>query len=95
MGPRWLWAGTIINAGLFFPAAYMAASAINIARDNDLDGPTVSIAALFLALPVFCIAVPFAAWRSVKRGRSSGHSAALLLSPLVYAAFLIVLLVYY
>jgi uncharacterized membrane protein YozB (DUF420 family) len=92
MGTRWLWAGTMINALLFLPGAYMAASAVNIARDNELDGPTLSIAALFLALPVFCIAVPLTAWRTVKRGRSSGHTVALLLSPVVYAAFLVILL---
>jgi len=37
--------------------------------------------------------VPFAARRSVKRGRSSAHTAILLLSPLVYAVFLVFLLV--
>src|SRR5262249_1888642 len=89
MKPWWLWAGTILNSARARPAAYMAANAINIARETDMSSPAVSIAALFVFLPVFCIAVPLAAWRSIKRGRSSGHTAALLLSPFVYAAFLI------
>jgi hypothetical protein len=89
----WLWLGIIVNALVFVPAAYMAASAINIARASDFNAPSASIAGLFLALPVFCIAVPFAARRSVKRGRSSAHTAILLLSPLVYAVFLVFLLV--
>jgi uncharacterized membrane protein YozB (DUF420 family) len=95
MGPPWFWAGTVLNAALFLPAAYMAANAINIARETDMSAPAVSIAALFVFLPVFCIAVPLAAWRSIKRGRSSGHTAALLLSPLVYAVFLVILLLNY
>ncbi len=95
MSRSWLIGGTAVNALLFIPSAYMAASAFDIARQNELSAPSFSIAAVFFALPVFCIAVPFAAWRSVKRGRSSAHTAPLLLSPLAYAAFLVVLLLYY
>ena len=95
MTPRWLWLGTVVNAILFLPAAYMAASAVNILRGNDLSGTAVALVGLFFALPMFCIAVPFAAWRSVARGRSSAHTTALLLAPLVYAAFLIALLLNY
>ena len=93
MTPRWLWIGTAVNAVLFFPAAYMAANAIDIVRQSEISGPAGGVAALFVALPVFCIAVPFAAWRSVRRGRSSAHTTTLLLAPLIYAAFLVVLLV--
>ena len=92
MTPRWLWVGTIANAILFLPAAYMAASAIDIVRGTDPSGTAVGLVSLLFALPLFCIAVPFAAWRSVKRGRSSAHTTALLLAPLVYAAFLVALL---
>ncbi|HYM16917.1 MAG TPA: hypothetical protein VEU06_00010 [Micropepsaceae bacterium] len=91
----WLSLGIVINALLFVPGAYMAASAINIAREQEFSSESVTIAAVFFALPVFCIAVSFAAWRSAARRQSSAHLALLLLSPLAYAVFLTVLLVNY
>jgi hypothetical protein len=95
MAKSWLWLGTILNALLFLPAAYMAASAFDIARQDEFSGASAAIAGIFFALPVFCIAVSFAAWRSAARGRSSTHLALLLLSPLAYAVFLTVLLMNY
>jgi hypothetical protein len=88
---HWLIAGTVVDLLLFLPASYMAAGAVGIARAND-SGIAAGIAGLFIALPIFSLACPMAAWRALGRGRTR-HAAGLMLAPIVYAAFLVVVLV--
>ena len=90
--PAWLWAGTVIDLLLFVPAAYMAVSALDIYRQSDASPQIMGVILLFFALPVFCIASPFAAWRAHVRGRQLGTVAGLLVAPVVYAAFLVAFL---
>ena len=88
----WLWVGTVSNAIVFTPAAYMAVSALQLYRQSDGAAQIAGVLFLFFALPVFCIAAPLAAWRAERRGRSLGHIIAVLAAPLVYATFLAVFL---
>jgi len=87
-----LWIGTILNAIVFVPATIMAINAVSLAQQSDGSAYTVGLVVLFFALPVFCIAVPFSAWRAhTKRGHDL-HALLLLAAPLAYAAFLVVFL---
>ena len=89
MSRKWLWVATILNAIVFLPAAIMAANAYAIASRTGFEPYASGVAFLFIALPALCIAVPVAAWRSLARGRYTGHIALLLAMPLVYAGFLV------
>ena len=88
----WLWVGTVVDLVVFVPAAYMAVATLDLYQQSDGSAAITGIMFLFFALPVFCIAAPLAAWRSVRRGRSSHHVALLFAMPLIYAAFLAVFL---
>ena len=90
---HWLWIGTMFDLLLFVPASYMAVGAVGVARANMDSVPAVGIAFLFLALPVFALAGPMSAWRAHGRGHP-GHAASLMLAPIVYAAFLVLLLIF-
>lgn len=90
--PVWLWVGTVIDALLFLPAAYMAVGALDIYQHSEGSPQIMGVLMLFFALPVFCIAAPFAAWRGQRRGRPLGTLVGLLVAPIVYAAFLVVFL---
>ena len=93
MGPRaWLWLGTVLDLLVLLPAFYMAIAAVDAVSRSDLSAFSVVVAALFFALPVFCIASPLAGWRAAKRGGSALHVASLFASPLVFGAFLILFL---
>jgi hypothetical protein len=84
----WLVAVTVVDALLFLAAAYMAVGALDVAvtaRGSDIAN---AIAALFLALPVFCVAAPLAAWRAFHRSKSLTRIVFLMLAPLIYALFL-------
>jgi hypothetical protein len=84
--------GTVLNAIMFAPAAYMAVSALQLYQQSDGAAQIAGVLFLFFALPVFCIAAPLAAWRAEHRGRVLGHIIAVLAAPLVYAMFLAVFL---
>jgi len=87
--PKWWWVGGILDLLLLLPAGYMAAEAVDVARQNSDSLFAVAVAALFFALPVFCIAAPLAAWRAHRRGRATFHLATLLAAPWIYAVFLL------
>ena len=84
----WLLFGTALDAVLFFIGAALAEGSVEVARENSDSPAAIALAALFIALHVFCIACPAAAWRAHGRNRPAFHVALLFLSPIVYAAFL-------
>jgi len=88
---HWLWITTVLDVVILVPAFYMAAGAVEVATANP-SMPSVAIAALFFALPVFCIAAPAAAWRALNRKAEHVHAGMLAASPIVYAVFLVLFL---
>lgn len=87
MAKYWLWTIIAVDIVIFLPATYMAASAVGIAGSGT-SLSALGIAALFLALPVFCLAAPYAAWRTHSRRGDDNNAVALAAMPIVYAAFL-------
>ena len=87
----WLWLGTVLNALIFVPAALMAYNAVGLAMENNT-GIVVAVAALFVALPVFCALTPYAAWRIHNKRSEDRNAAIMMAAPLVYAVFLILFL---
>jgi len=88
----WLWLGTVLNAMVFLPAAYMAFNAVGFAIAYPESGAITAVAFLFAVLPVFGLLAPFAAWR-IHAKRSDDRNAVLIVAaPLVYAAFLVAFL---
>ena len=87
---HWLWAGTVLNAMILLPAAFMAFSAIGFAMTSS--GIAGGIALLFVALPIFCVVAPFAAWRLHRKHPRDLNAAFMMTAPLIYAAFLIAFL---
>ncbi len=87
-GRAWLWLGILANGLLLLPAFYMAISAFAVAMDSGGSGIAFAIAALFFALPVFCIWAPLSAWRMFPTTGFSAHVGFLLVAPFAYAAFL-------
>jgi hypothetical protein len=84
----WLIVLMAIDALLFLPAAYMAVGALDVALTVRGSPVATAIAALFLALPVFCIAAPLAAWRANRGGQGTRHAIVLTIAPVAYALFL-------
>ena len=89
----WLWLGTVLNAIIVLPAALMAYNAAALAMENN-GGVVVAVAFLFLALPIFCVLAPYAAWRIHGKRSRDGNAALMMAAPLVYAAFLTGFLVF-
>jgi hypothetical protein len=89
----WLWLGTALNAIILLPAAFMAFSAIGFAFTYP-QGTASFVALLFAALPVFCVVAPFAAWRLHRKRPRDLNAALTVAAPLIYAAFLVVLLLW-
>jgi len=87
----WLWLGTVLSALIFVPAALMAYNAVELAMENNT-GIVVAIAALFAALPIFCLLAPHAAWRIHGKRPEDRNAAIMMAAPLVYAAFLVLFL---
>ena len=83
-----LWTMIIVDMILFIPGAYMASGAVGIAGSAKASVPALGIAALFLALPVFCLAAPYAAWRTHSGRGDNENALALAAMPILYAAFL-------
>ena len=84
---HWLWAGTALNALILLPAAVMALSVIGYSFSSS-GGVAAFVALLFVALPVFCVVAPFAAWRLNRKHPRDLNAAFMMAAPLVYAAFL-------
>jgi hypothetical protein len=89
----WLWLGTALNAIILLPAAFMAFSAVGFAFTTS-QGTASFVALLFAALPVFCVVAPFAAWRLHRKHPRDLNAAFTMAAPLVYAAFLVLLLLW-
>jgi hypothetical protein len=90
---HWLWAGTVLNAMILLPAAFMAFSAIGFALTYS-QAMASAIALLFVALPIFCVVAPFAAWRLHRKRPRDLNAGFTVTAPLVYAAFLTVFLLW-
>ncbi len=90
--PIWLRLCMVFDAVLFLFGAWLAASAVEIARVSGA-GTAWGIAFLFIALPVFAATGAMTGSKAYRRGRPE-HAAALMVAPMVYAAFLMVLLVF-
>ena len=87
-----LWALIALDMLILLPAIPLAANAAGIALGNRDSFDALAVAALFLALPVFCLAAPLAAWRAhAHRGRDR-HALMLAAAPAAYAAFLMLFL---
>jgi hypothetical protein len=98
MGPMWFWIAVALDLLLLVPALYMAEGAVEIAYATGWAGFADGIGLFFVALPVFCIACPAAAFRVRGRpGRSPAkrrfHAAILFAAPFVYAVFLVIFVV--
>ena len=85
-----IWIGTVIDGVLLPPAVYMAIQTVDLAQRSDGSAEVIALAALFFALPVFCLAAPLAAWRAHKRHKDDLNPLFLLASPIIYAVFLVV-----
>jgi hypothetical protein len=90
----WLWLGTALNAIIFLPAAVMAYVTIDFAVANSESGAAGFVAFLFLALPVFCVLASYSAWRIHSKRPDDGNAAFLMAAPLLYAAFIVVFLLW-
>lgn len=88
----WLWLGTVLNALLFLPAAFMAFSAVGFALAYPASGVAIGVAALFVALPLFCLVTPFVAWRIHRKRPRDKNAGLMVAAPLIYAVFLAVFL---
>jgi hypothetical protein len=89
----WLWLGTVLNAIIVLPAVFMAFSAIGFAFTYP-QATASFVAFLFAALPVFCVVASFAAWRLHRKRPRDLNAAFTVAAPIVYAAFLVVLLLW-
>ena len=87
----WLWLGTVLSALIVVPAALMAYNAVELAMENNT-GVVVAVAALFTALPIFCVLAPYAAWRIHGKRAEDRNAAIMMAAPLVYAVFLVLFL---
>ena len=88
MARTWLWILIAVDVVLLFPGFYMASQAVGIASETEASAEAVGIAVLFMALPVFCLAAPYAAWRSQSVRRDHANAFAVAAAPILYAAFL-------
>ncbi len=88
----WFWAATCADIFLLAFGIYMAVAAAEIAARTSGAPLPVAITLVFAALPVFCLAAPFAAWRAQRRRGRPGQVIALFAAPWVYALFLMVFL---
>ena len=84
----WLWTLIALDAVILFPAFYMASQAVGIVGTNKASMGALGVAALFMALPVFCLAAPYAAWRTHSMRGEDENAVALAAMPILYAACL-------
>jgi len=90
----WLWMLIAVDVVLLFPGFYMASQAVGIARVDQASAEAMGVAVLFMALPVFCLAAPYAAWRALSVRRDNANALALAAMPILYAAFLTLFIVW-
>ena len=87
-----LWMGTALDLILLPPAAYMAYQELQLVAKSDRSPAVMGLTVLFVALPIFCLLCPWAAWRANRRGRSTGTVIGMFAAPWIDAVFLVVLL---
>jgi hypothetical protein len=75
------------------PSAYMAWEELKLVAESDRSPGVIGLTILFVALPIFCLACPWAAWRAHRHGRPIGTVIGLFAAPWIDAVFLTVLLV--
>jgi hypothetical protein len=88
MARMWLWTLIGLDVILLFPGFYMASGAVGIASGARASMEALAVAALFMALPVFCLAAPYAAWRSHTVRGDNENALAIAAMPIIYAIFL-------
>lgn len=81
------WLLVSVDAVLLFFGFYMAIDQVGIATNPSASMMTLGFAALYLALPVFCLAAPYSGWRALSR-EDDTNAIAIAAMPIVYAAFL-------
>ena len=88
----WLTVGTALDLLLLPPSAYLAWEELNLVAVSDRSPAVIGLTVLFVALPIFCLACPWAAWRASKRGRPTGTIIGFFAAPWVDAVFIVALL---
>ena len=88
----WLRVGTVLDAMVFLPGAIMAFNAVTLALAYSDSVFVGAVALLFIALPVFCVLAPIAAWRLHQKRSEDLNAGAMVAAPLVYAGFLLLFL---
>ena len=91
MARMWVWTMIGVDLILLIPGFIMVSDALEVAGANSRSMAALGIAALFLALPVFCVAAPYSAWRIQSRGDDSS-ALAIAAMPVIYAVFLTVVI---
>jgi hypothetical protein len=88
----WLRVGTVLDLILLPPSAYMAIEELNLVAESDRSPAVIGLTILFVALPIFCVICPWAAWRANRRGRPLATVIGLFAAPWIDAVFVVVLL---
>lgn len=89
----WLTVGAALDLLLLPPSAYMAFEELNLVAESDRSPGVIGLTILFVALPIFCVACPWAAWRASKRGRPTSTIIGFFAAPWIDALFIVALLV--
>jgi len=89
---NWLTVGTALDLLLLPPSAYMAWEELKLVAESDRSPGVIGLTILFVALPIFCMACPWAAWRASKRGRPTSTIIGFFAAPWIDAVFLVALL---
>jgi hypothetical protein len=89
----WLTLGTVLDLILLPPSAYMAVEELKLVAESNRSPAVIGLTILFVALPIFCLACPWAAWRASKHGRPLATVVGLFAAPWIDAVFLVALLV--
>jgi len=71
----------------------MAYEELQLVAQSDRSPGVIGLTILFVALPIFSVVCPWAAWRANKRGRSTSTVIGFFAAPWVDAALLVGLLV--
>ena len=88
----WLTIGTVLDLILLPPSAYMAYQELLLVAESDRSPSVIGLTILFVALPIFCLACPWAGWRASRHGRPLTTVIGLFAAPWVDAIFLVTLL---
>jgi len=89
----WLTLGTVLDLVLLPPSAYMAWEELQLVAESDRSPGVIGLTILFVALPIFCLACPWAAWRANRRGRPLSTVIGFFAAPWIDALVLTALLI--